>query len=96
MTRTTFVLAILVALIALAPVAGAATDEPEGSVTTLTEEETGPLPVVVIDDAVADPGEEAWTFRFLIPTALALAGLVVVGVVIAYAFRVKGRYRVAR
>jgi len=53
-------------------------------------------PVVVVGDEVAPPAEDAWTFRFLVPTLIALTGVVVAGVALGYGIRIKGRYRVSR
>ena len=53
-------------------------------------------PVVVVGDEVAPPAEDAWTFRFLVPTLLAMTGLVVAGVALGYGLRIKGRYRVSQ
>ena len=72
--------------------AGAYAQEP---VFELTEEED-PRAVVEIDtEARAEAAEDgAWTFRFLVPTALVLSALIVVLVAAGYGFRVRGRYRV--
>ena len=56
----------------------------------------GDTPAVVVDEGAPVPTEDAWTFRFLVPTVLALSGLIVVGTVIGYGLRVRGRYRVVR
>ena len=53
-------------------------------------------PVVVVGEEAEPPAEDAWTFRYLVPTLLVLTGVVVVGVVFAYGIRVKGRYRVSQ
>ena len=61
----------------------------------LTEEED-PRAVVEIDtEARAEAAEDgAWTFRFLVPTALVLSAVIVLLVASGYGFRVRGRYRV--
>jgi len=51
-------------------------------------------PAVVLEDEAGAPEEEAWTFRFLVPTLLGITGLAVAGVAIGYGVRVRGRYRV--
>lgn len=51
-------------------------------------------PAVVIGEEAPAPAEDAWTFRYLVPTLLLLTGLAVGAVVIGYAVRVRGRYRV--
>ena len=61
----------------------------------LTEEED-PCAVVEIDtEARAEAAEDgAWTFRFLVPTALVLSAIIVVLVAAGYGLGVRGRYRV--
>lgn len=56
----------------------------------------GDGPAVVVDEGPPPPSEADWTFRFLVPTVLAVSGLVVAGVVVGYGVRVRGRYRVVR
>ena len=56
----------------------------------------GDIPAVVVDDGAPPEAEEAWTFRYLVPTVLALSGLVVAATVIGYGVRVRSRYRVVR
>ena len=56
----------------------------------------GDTPAVVVDDGAPVPTEDAWTFRFLVPTVLALSALIVVGTMVGYGVRVRGRYRVVR
>ena len=51
-------------------------------------------PAVVIEEGPPAPSEEAWTFRFLIPTLVGATGLAVAAVVVGYGVRVRGRYRV--
>lgn len=46
-----------------------------------------------VEDGIED---EAWTFRFLVPTALVISVLIVIATIIVYAVRVKARYRVAK
>lgn len=53
-------------------------------------------PAVVLDEGGATQEEEAWTFRFLVPTVLAVSALALAGTVLAYGSRVRGRYRVVR
>jgi hypothetical protein len=64
--------------------------------TTATTFAPGQEPAVVVSDAGAAEDEPAWTFRFLVPTLIALSGLALVAVAVGYGVRVKGRYRVAR
>jgi hypothetical protein len=58
------------------------------------EEAGGGSPAVVVEEPSEALEEEAWTFRFLIPTLLLATGAVVAIVVIGYGVRVRGRYRV--
>jgi len=45
------------------------------------------------EDAIED---EAWTFRFLVPSALILSVIVIIGAIIWYGVRIQARYRVAK
>ena len=45
------------------------------------------------EDAIED---EAWTFRFLVPTALLLSVIVIIVALIWYGVRIQARYRVAK
>jgi hypothetical protein len=51
-------------------------------------------PAVVIDDSGALPEEEAWTFRFLVPTLMVLTLVMVVGLVVWYQRGLNSRYRI--
>lgn len=53
-------------------------------------------PAVTVGEPAPTPEDEAWTFRFLVPTLLAMSAVGLGLTVLAYARRVKGRYRVAR
>ena len=50
-------------------------------------------PAVVIDDSEGAPEEEAWTFRFLVPTLMVMTLALVVGLFVWYQQRFR-RYRV--
>lgn len=53
-----------------------------------------PEPAVKIDREAPNEVEQAWTFRYLIPTSLVIALLVVVGSIVAYFVKVvRTRYR---
>ncbi len=69
-----------------------------GVVPSIAQEEvTGDnAPAVVVDDDSAQDEEDAWTFRFLVPGLLGASGIVVVGVALGYAVRIRGRYRVTQ
>jgi hypothetical protein len=87
MARIRLVLALLALTMAIGLAPASAQEE-----TPAGEE----APAVVVDDAPAPINDEAWTFRFLVPTVLALSGLALVVTVVVYGVRVRGRYRVAR
>ena len=69
-----------------------------GVAPALAQEQPAPgdEPAVVVDDGAALPSEDAWTFRFLVPTVLALSGLAVVATMVGYGVRIRSRYRVVR
>lgn len=69
-----------------------------GVAPALAQEEPPPgdEPAVVVEDGAALPTEDAWTFRFLVPTVLALSGLAIFATVIGYGVRIRSRYRVVR
>jgi len=80
----------------LAP-AGLAQEETPSDTTVPAEEPAAvdiPEPAVeVLREAPAEV-EQAWTFRYLIPTSLVIALLVVVGSIVAYFLKVvRTRYR---
>ena len=59
------------------------------------EEMTGDnAPAVVIGDDSPSAEEDAWTFRFLVPSLLGGSGIALLGVALGYAVRIRGRYRV--
>lgn len=87
-------LALGLAIIASIPLLAlrASAQEP---VFELTESESPRAPVEIDVAARAEELEDAaWTFRYLVPTALVLSALIVVGVVGRYGVGVRGRYRV--
>jgi hypothetical protein len=51
-------------------------------------------PAVVVEEPAPAPEEEAWTFRFLIPTLVGATALAIAAVAIGYGVRVRARYRV--
>lgn len=66
---------------------------------TTTEAETpaeGPAPAVVVEIGEEAPESEAWTFRYLVPTLIALTGLIVAVTLVGYVLRVRARYVVRR
>jgi hypothetical protein len=86
-TRTRVLVAVAVALLALwaAPAALAQSEVPDE-----------PAIVVEAEESEAGGADEAWTFRYLVPTVLVMAGLTVAATVVLYGVRVRGRYRVVR
>mgnify|MGYP001592974992 CR=1 FL=1 len=66
-----------------------------GAAPAFAQEEPAPgdAPAVVVDDGAAVPTEDAWTFRFLVPTVLGLSGLAIAATVIGYGVRIRSRYR---
>jgi hypothetical protein len=98
-TRLKTLLAVVLLAVALVPAPVAlATAEPEPETPVTTEAPTDPRlqPAVVISGTSEAPEDEAWTFRFLVPTVLAIAAAGVVITLLVYAVRVRGRYRVVR
>lgn len=83
--RTIAALFALTAVLGMAPAAFAQDAPPPGD-----------EPAVVFDEGAAAPEDQAWTFRFLVPTVLAMSGLIVLVTVVGYGVRVRGRYRVVR
>ena len=53
-------------------------------------------PAVVISDDAGDTDDPAWTFRYLVPTVLAISVVVLLLTVLLYGVRLRGRYRVVR
>lgn len=82
-------LRLLLILVCLALALGVTPARAQGS-------PSGDAPAVVVDEGAPVPTEDAWTFRFLVPTVLGLSGLIVVATVVGYGRRVRGRYRVVR
>ena len=57
--------------------------------------EDNPVPAIVIEEEVEAEEDSAWTYRFLIPTSVAIAVLVIIGNVIQYFRQVtRKRYKV--
>ena len=83
-------LAVLVLmLLALAVPAQALTPAP-----TVTAQVAQDAPAVVIDDSEGAPEEEAWTFRFLVPTLMVMTLALVAGLLLWYQQKFNRRYRV--
>lgn len=90
------VAAVLVAglsLVAIAQEEGGEEDGTAGSTTTTID--SGLSPAVPIEREEAAPEPVDWTYRYMIPTGLALAGIIVVITAIKYFTDVvRKRYRV--
>jgi len=89
MKRLRILLALVTLSFAFGAVPGAFAGEAEAP-----SPESGP--VVIVGEEAEPPTEDAWTFRFLVPTLLVLTGLAVAGVFVGYTVRIKGRYRVSQ
>lgn len=77
-----------------------ATEEPDTTVTSVVDQDAlegsqGPTPAITIPLPVADDTPVDWTYRYLVPTLLALAVIVVISTTIQYFTRVvRKRYKV--
>ena len=81
--------ALVLLLMSLAVPAQAITALP-----TVATQQAQDGPAVVIDDSGGLPEEEAWTFRFLVPTLMLLTLVMVVGLVVWYQRGLNSRYRI--
>ena len=68
-------------------------------ITALADDHNGegelPIPAIVIEEEVEESEDPAWTYKFLIPTSVAIATLVVLGNVVQYFRQVtRKRYKV--
>jgi hypothetical protein len=86
MNRTRVFCAILIAVFALSTGTAFAQEDMSGS----------DGPAVVLDDGPEALEEEAWTFRFLVPTLLLVTAIAVPLVIVGYGIRVRARYRVTQ
>lgn len=87
-------LAAVTIVLIVAPLAAAVDEEPPVTEETTTTVADGDGPAVVIPPEEPEESEQPWTDRFLIPTLVATAVLVIAGTTLFYFARVKGRYRV--
>jgi hypothetical protein len=96
-SRAAFLLmvaSLLVSLFAL-PATATATDEEPAPESTTTVVTTDIEPVVVITTPPADAATADWTYRYLVPTGLALVVLVIVMTTVRYFTNVvRKRYRI--
>ncbi len=80
-------------LMPVAPVAGLGlAAPPAAAAATVVAQE----PAVEVPEEPPADEEPPWTARYLAPTVLALGAVVLALVVVVYAIRVRGRYRVVR
>lgn len=89
----------LVAALVMSPAVLAQEDAPEPETTQTEGGVVGevPEPAVEVIPEAATEEEAPWTFRYLVPTSMVLALLVVVGSIVAYFLRVvRTRYRVVQ
>lgn len=93
-------LLMLVALLAVSvaiPALGATEGEDggEGAEVTSTTVSSGLTPAVEMESEASEPPQPDWTYRYLIPTGLALAGIIIVLTAIKYFTDVvRKRYRI--
>jgi hypothetical protein len=92
------VLVIGVLVAGLSMMALAAEEGDEGAAddgTTTTIADTGLIPAVQMDDGGEAPAQADWTYRYLIPTGLALAAIIVLVTAVKYFTDVvRRRYRI--
>ena len=109
-TLLRWALASIVVLVAAAPAWAAERPSLLAQQTTTTPVETttttqagtttvpaGPAlqPAVTTIPQEPEPPENAWTYRYLVPTALLLGVVTAIGIIVAYFFKVtRSRYRV--
>ena len=56
-----------------------------------------PIPAIVIEEEIEVPEDPQWTYKFLIPTSIAIATLVIIGNIVQYFRQVtKKRYKVIK
>ena len=61
------------------------------------EHEQVPIPAIVIEEEVEVQEDPQWTYKFLIPTRVAIATLVIIGNIVQYFRQVtKKRYKVIK
>ena len=71
------------------------TDTAATESTVASIEDAGVTPAVTVPPVEADTGPDDWTYRFLIPTLIALAVIVVIATTVQYFIQVvRKRYKV--
>ena len=101
LARTSTLLAVVALLVAGLAVTGLAAEEGaeegvEGSTTTTTvATDSGLEPAVDLSEEPTEPPQPDWTYRYMIPTALVLAAVIVLVTAIRYFTDVvRKRYRI--
>lgn len=70
-------------------------DDEGGAGSTTTTVATGLTPAVEINEAEGAPAQEDWTYRYMVPTAIALAVVIILVTAIKYFTDVvRKRYRI--
>ncbi|MDC2999492.1 hypothetical protein OAY19_03135 [Acidimicrobiaceae bacterium] len=70
---------------------------PNDSSSFTDDHEQIPVPAIVIEEEVEVPEDPQWTYKFLIPTSVAIATLVIIGNIVQYFRQVtKKRYKVIK
>ena len=99
MGRNSLLILIIGALIAGSSLVAIAAEEGDGDEggadTTTTTMDTGLSPAVSVDGEAPAEAESEWTYRYLVPTGLALAAIIVLFTAIKYFTDVvRKRYRI--
>ena len=70
---------------------------PNDSSSFTDDHEQLPVPAIVIEEEIEVPEDPQWTYKFLIPTSVAIATLVIIGNIVQYFRQVtKKRYKVIK
>ena len=70
---------------------------PNDSSSFTDDHEQIPIPAIVIEEEIEVPEDPQWTYKFLIPTSVAIATLVIIGNIVQYFRQVtKKRYKVIK
>jgi hypothetical protein len=89
------VIGVLVAGLSMMALAAEEDDGAADEGTTTTIADTGLIPAVQMDSGDEAPAQADWTYRYLIPTGLALAAIIVLVTAVKYFTDVvRKRYRI--
>ena len=70
---------------------------PNDSSSFTDDHEQIPVPAIVIEEEIEVPEDPQWTYKFLIPTSVAIATLVIIGNIVQYFRQVtKKRYKLIK